>query len=467
MSLRIGDTVGDYQITGVLGKGGMGEVFRVRNLISDRLEAMKVVVPEGQGDTELAERFLREIKLHASLDHPNIAVLHTALRVEGQILMVMELVEGTNLAERLREGPIEWREAVQYVGQVLCALSFAHARGVIHRDIKPANIMVTAGRQVKLTDFGIARSDSDPRLTLKGMALGSLLYMSPEQVQSAPVDARSDLYSVGVTFYEMVTGKRPFRGENHYELMTAHLTQAPTPPVVLNPGLPPGMSAIILRALEKNPAARFQTAADFQAALRVLEGTAPAASVPASAPAPVPPAASVSAAKPAPVPPAASVPPTTPTTVPPPFDAETLAGIEARLIPMFGPVTRKLVTRAARQCRNVQELCRALAEEIPEQREREAFLRSCEGAGATDSARPAARPEAAPAKPTGAGTVPTWDPAVLRKAKEKLVSFIGPVAGVMVDRTARKVRTPRELYDALAAEIPSERDRQAFLASLD
>jgi len=453
MSLRIGDTVGDYQITGVLGKGGMGEVFRVRNLISDRLEAMKVVVPEGQGDSELAERFLREIKLHASLEHPNIAVLHTALRVEGQILMVMELVEGTNLAERLREGPIEWREAVQYVGQVLCALSFAHARGVIHRDIKPANIMVTAGRQVKLTDFGIARSDSDPRLTLKGMALGSLLYMSPEQVQSAPVDARSDLYSVGVTFYEMVTGKRPFRGENHYELMTAHLTQAPIPPVVLNPGLPPGMSAIILRALEKNPAARFQTAADFQAALRVLEGAAPAASVPASAPAPVPPAA--------------PVPATTPTTVPPPFDPETLAGIEARLIPVFGPVTRKLVTRAATRCRNVQELCRALAEEIPQQREREAFLRSCEGASATDTARPATRPEAATAKPSGAGTAPAWDPAVLRKAREKLASFIGPVAGVMVERTARKVRTPRELFDALAAEIPSESDRQAFLASLD
>src|ERR1700722_1300757 len=133
MALQIGDTVGDYEVVGVLGKGGMGKVYRVRNLLCDRIEALKVVLPDLSADPGLADRFLREIRVHASLEHPNIAALRTALRVENQVLMVMELVDGMSLEERLHQGPLDIRSSIRYIDQVLSALELAHSRGVIHR----------------------------------------------------------------------------------------------------------------------------------------------------------------------------------------------------------------------------------------------------------------------------------------------------------------------------------------------
>src|ERR1035441_3274685 len=141
MAIQIGDIVGDYRVTGILGRGGMGKVFRVRSLVTEREEAMKIVLSDLEENPALVDRFLREIKVHASLQHPNIAALHTALRIEGRLVMIMELVEGVSLEETLRHGPVEIAVAVDYVHQILTALAFAHARGVIHRDIKPANIL--------------------------------------------------------------------------------------------------------------------------------------------------------------------------------------------------------------------------------------------------------------------------------------------------------------------------------------
>src|SRR5579859_5376850 len=145
MPIRIGDVLGDYQVTGVLGRGGMGKVYRVRSLLTERDEAMKVVLPDMDENSALADRFLREIKVHASLQHPNIAALRTALRVEGRLLMIMELVEGVTLEDALEGGPLDTSLALRYVAQVLAALAFAHQNGVIHRDIKPANILIAAG----------------------------------------------------------------------------------------------------------------------------------------------------------------------------------------------------------------------------------------------------------------------------------------------------------------------------------
>src|SRR5450755_11090 len=149
MNLEIGSTVGDYQVVGILGAGGMGQVYKVRNVISDRVEAMKVLLPDLVNQPDLADRFLREIKVQASLEHPNIAALHTAVRVDNQLLMLMECVEGVTLEQRASGGTIPTAEAVDYIGQVLSALEYAHGRGVIHRDIKPANMMLTPGGVVK------------------------------------------------------------------------------------------------------------------------------------------------------------------------------------------------------------------------------------------------------------------------------------------------------------------------------
>jgi len=267
MAEETGKRIGDYEILGVLGAGGMGQVFKVRNVISDRVEAMKILLPDLAGRQDLADRFLREIKVLAALNHPNIAALRTALTLGNQLVMVMEYVEGTSLATRLERGPIATAEAVNYVDQVLAALSYAHQRQVIHRDIKPANMMLTPEGVVKLMDFGIARTGTDRTLTATGTTLGSMYYMSPEQVKGGTTDARSDLYSLGVTLYEMVTGQRPFKADSDYSLMAAQVQQPPRPPIELRADLPAALNEIILLAMAKEPSQRFQSADAFRKAL--------------------------------------------------------------------------------------------------------------------------------------------------------------------------------------------------------
>ncbi|HVV45642.1 MAG TPA: serine/threonine-protein kinase, partial [Bryobacteraceae bacterium] len=324
-------------------------------------------------------------------------------------------VEGVSLNERLRQGPIPLGDATSYTGQVLAALGFAHERGVIHRDIKPANIIVRPDGVVKLTDFGIARSSGERMITKTGMALGSLYYMSPEQVTAGPLDARSDLYSVGVTFYEMLTGKRPIEGDSEYSILNGHLMQIPVPPVERNPQLPGWLSEVVLKALAKKPEERYQTAEGFAAALRNQEETVPLRSLP-------------------------------------PLDPAQVAVVESRLTAALGPIAKHLVEREAPGCRNVDELREKLAEQIPDTREREKFLRGAQKTG------PITAPTVSLKTP-----VPTWDAETLRAAKQALTPHIGPIAGIVVERAARQARTLRDLYEALAAEIPSMRDREAFL----
>jgi serine/threonine-protein kinase len=274
--------IGDYEVLEELGRGGMGRVFRARNVISDRIEAMKVLLPDLVGRQDLAARFLREIKVLATLSHPHIAGLRTALTADNQLIMIMEFVEGQPLANRLTQGPLMASEAINYIDQVLDALSYAHAQGVIHRDIKPANMMVTPQGVLKLTDFGIARSANDQTLTATGTTTGSLSYMSPEQVNGEPTDPRSDLYSVGVSLYEMVTGLKPFRADSDFGIMRAHIEMRPRPPIELAPGLPTGLNDVILKAIAKNPVDRFQSADEFRTALRRVSAAAVAPAVAAS-----------------------------------------------------------------------------------------------------------------------------------------------------------------------------------------
>jgi serine/threonine protein kinase len=426
MALQIGEIVGDYEIVGVLGKGGMGTVFRVRNILSDRMEAMKIALPDLTADPALGDRFLREIRLHASLEHPNIAALRTALRINNQVLMIMELVEGVSLDQRLGQGPLEVRCSIRYVDQVLSALDLAHSRGIIHRDIKPANIIVTNEDTVKLTDFGIARSSSDRTLTQTGLALGSLYYMSPEQVQAQPADQRSDLYSLGVTFYEMVTGRRPIEGSSEYSILNAHLTHVPAPPQSLNPGVPAVLGGAIMKALAKHPSERFQTAAEFREALRLVEGFTRIDTV------------------------------TVPvrTGLHPVRDAAH-AQIEAALLKAVGPIAKILMARISPQCSNVNELRDRLAAQITDANERNTFLRQV-------SADAPAAIGATLVSNTNA-EVTQWDPVMIANAKRNLAAYTGPIASVIVDRAAKKARTPQELYQILSGEIASPSDRAAFL----
>jgi eukaryotic-like serine/threonine-protein kinase len=316
MAEETGQRVGDYEVVALLGTGGMGRVYKVRSVISHREEAMKILLPDFASEPELAARFMAEIRTLAGLDHPNITQLRTAFQVQNQFVMVMEYVEGTTLDKLPARLTLE--QATDYSLQVLAALSYAHGKGVTHRDIKPANIMITTHGVVKLMDFGIAKSTEDLNLTRPGTTMGSIYYMSPEQVRGGTVDGRSDIYSFGVTLYEMVTGRKPFQAETSYSVLNAQLNEAPAPPAQWNPSLSRELNDIVLRAMAKDPGARFQTAEEFRSALKALrEPKAEAAPAVAAAVAAVPVPVSAPAAQTAP-PFQPATPPPGPTTAPRP-----------------------------------------------------------------------------------------------------------------------------------------------------
>ena len=271
MRFQPGDTVGPYRVTGFIGEGASGVVYQVVNSVSGRLEAMKILVESFNRDLEQAQRFLREIQLQAKLNHPNIAQVRTAFCEGTTIVLVMELVDGESLSEVLRRGPLSAAGAIRVAEQILNALIMAHHHGVVHRDVKPANILVDRSGTVKLTDFGLAKQCGEPGQTGQGMAVGTVFYMAPEQVRGlAATDWRADLYAVGIVLYEMLTGRKPFNGSDQFDIMRAHIEYTPPPVSHWVPGLPKEFDALIVRALQKDPADRFQSACGFLTALQEL-----------------------------------------------------------------------------------------------------------------------------------------------------------------------------------------------------
>jgi len=265
---QVGQSLGDYAILQELGKGGFGQVYKVEHTITGRREAMKVLAAGNANAAEQSERFLREIRLQASLSHPNIAVVHTAFWINDDLALVCELLEGESLQQLLERQPLAQSQALDIMAQVLGALSYAHARGIIHRDISPANIFLTAGGIVKIIDFGLAKAATDLRLTREGSPIGAAHYMSPEQIRGAQdIDVRTDVYSAGVVLYELLVGKRPFDGDSAFTIMKAHTEEPPPSPTAANPQIPSELSAIVIRALAKKPEARFQSADAFLQAI--------------------------------------------------------------------------------------------------------------------------------------------------------------------------------------------------------
>lgn len=269
MNLEIGTQVGDYRILSRIGKGAYGIVFEAEHVITRRIDALKLLLDSGPCAADEEQRFLREIQVQASLQHPNVAAVYNAFRTDWGLALVMELVRGESLGAILGRGRPPLGEGVGYILATLDALSCAEGLGIVHRDIKPDNILITPEGTVKLTDFGLAQVLDAPRITGSGENIGTPCYMSPEQVSgTAPADARSDIYSTGVVLYEVVTGRPPFQGTNGFAVMLAHQNTAPAPPIELEPAIDPRLNQVILKALEKDPAARFQSAAEFHTALK-------------------------------------------------------------------------------------------------------------------------------------------------------------------------------------------------------
>ena len=286
----IGATLAHYRILSKLGEGGMGEVYLAEDTELHRKIALKVLPAEMATDPDRLERFKREARAVAALDHPNIVTIHSVEQTEGVHFLTMSLVEGKRLDEIIHSGGLPLERFFDLAIPLADAVAAAHAKGITHRDLKPANVMVTPEGRIKVLDFGLAKLAADPgsedeetqALTQEGLVVGTVRYMSPEQAKGEPVDQRSDVFSLGVLLYEMATGSRPFQGKSSVELISSILKDHPEPVTQVREELPHHLGRLIQHCLEKDPERRFQTAIDLRNQLDDLEREVASGQVPIS-----------------------------------------------------------------------------------------------------------------------------------------------------------------------------------------
>ena len=281
-----GQLLGHYRVLEKIGSGGMGEVFRARDERLGRDVALKLIRPASSDNPDHLRRFEQEARAAAALNHPNILAIYD-VGFEGSVpYIVSELLEGKSLRHRLGEGPLSVREAADYALQIAHGLTAAHERLIVHRDLKPENLFLTKDGRVKILDFGVAKLQAPPddersiesmtTVTKHGTMIGTVDYMSPEQLRGKPVDHRSDIFSFGAILYEMMAGRRAFRGETQVDTMTAVLREEPAAASLEEAAIPPGYQDIVRHCLEKDPENRFQSAKDLVFALQTLSGASPA-----------------------------------------------------------------------------------------------------------------------------------------------------------------------------------------------
>src|ERR687895_1742963 len=263
---------GRYRVLRRLGSGGMANVYLAEDEELGRRIAIKILNERHAADEQFIERFRREAKNAAGLSHPNIVQIYDRGEAEGTYYIAMEYLEGQTLKEMAaHREPLPVGEAIAYARQILAALRFAHRKGIVHRDIKPHNALIDDDGRLKVTDFGIARAGPSSQMTEAGSIIGTAQYLSPEQARGSAVDQRSDLYSIGVVLYELLTGTVPFTGDTPVEIAMKHLSDTPRPPSALRTEIPPDLDMVVLRALAKNPDDRFQTADEMDAELARVE----------------------------------------------------------------------------------------------------------------------------------------------------------------------------------------------------
>jgi serine/threonine-protein kinase len=261
--------IGRYKLLGELGRGAMGVVYKAEDPNLDRVVALKTIIldKDADGRAEYQKRFMLEAKAAGKLNHPNIVTTFDFGEVDGVAYLAMELLEGTDLRKRVQQGAIAAVEAVEIACQVAEGLAYAHHRGVVHRDIKPGNIMLPDRGAAKIMDFGLARMRVADHKTSTGIVLGTPRYMSPEQITGQPVDQRSDIFSLGIVLWEMLTGKRLFSGTEMHQVSHSITPDEHEPPTRVNPDLPAMLDFVVARALKKDPAVRYQDARELAADL--------------------------------------------------------------------------------------------------------------------------------------------------------------------------------------------------------
>ena len=436
--------LGKYEITGILGRGAMGVVYKAFDPGIARHVALKAIRRDliGQESAEQAvARFRNEAMAAGRLTHPGIVAIYDYGEDGDTAFIAMEYAEGQGLREYLRaRGAIKLSEIAQMMGQLLDALDYAHARGVVHRDIKPANIIITLDSKLKVTDFGIARLDTT-NLTQTGMIVGTPSYMAPEQYTGLPVDQRADLFSAGVVLYEMITGMKPFSGSN--EVIAYQICHAPhCVPSDIDPSLPRVLDEVINRSLAKKKEERYASAGEFLRALNVaISQTANGAEATLIA----------TAARPAPL-----IGETT--SMPMGWSPDALRALEEALIPHIGPVARTIVKRGAAKSLNAAALIEILVNTLDGPEERREF--TMRARTILDQTQPESTTISNAATLVARRGLPDE---VLNLASQRLMPYLGPIAKVLVKKAAAHARDTAMLYTELAEHLPDEKEKASFL----
>jgi len=461
---EIPSTVGRYQVKRLIASGAMGEVFEAYDPIIDRPVALKRLHRELTERTDAVgwlERFRHEARAAGRRIHPNIVTILDFGEEDGAPFLAMEYVDGETVDTAVkRMGAFDQPRAVSIICQVLSALEFAHANGVIHRDIKPSNILIPQSGAIKVADFGIAHLETS-ELTIDGDILGTPSYMAPEQLSGGLVDHRADLYAAGLVLTEMLTGEKRFRNRSLSDLVRTMRSGAPPAPWSSYPNISPSLTAIIDRSLAFDPDHRYASAAEFSRAIEAAN----AASVPTDSG--IRRDATIIAPRPAPAPPPAS-----PTAG---WSAETLDAVERDLTLFIGPVARVAVRRAAAGCTDIALLYEELAKLIDRPEHRAAFIakardreRGLTGGGTAGGRTAGGRTTAGATGGTGLsrqGTLASTDfsPDVLSRIEGSLAVHIGPIARVLVRKHLSRSSSVIDLCRELSLFIPDEEARSKFL----
>jgi serine/threonine-protein kinase len=276
MSFELGRTYSGYEFLEVANQTGTTVAYRVRNTLADRLELLHVLPQTVEDDPQRRERFMREMRLRARLLHPNIPGFLNATELNGHLVLTTELIEGRPLSEKLKAGPLPFGEACGIGEQILSALACAHEFEIVHRDISPDTVWITPQGTVGISNFGMAKGLSSPKLTQAGAIFGNAAYISPEQARGdVEVDCRSDIYSTGALLFHMLCGRPPFTATSEFELMVAQVKETPQPPSYYHAAVPWALDAVVLKALAKAPAGRYSTCEEFAGALVVARQAPP------------------------------------------------------------------------------------------------------------------------------------------------------------------------------------------------
>jgi len=458
--------IGKYEIRGQLGMGAMGAVYHGFDPVIERPVAIKTILAEYLEHVEYASalaRFKREAQAGGRLQHPGIVGIYEYGEDERMAFIVMEYVAGKELRRLMRERPgLPLIDVFEVMKQLLAALDYAHRNGVIHRDIKPSNVMVQDAMKIKVMDFGVARIEN-ASLTQTGTVLGTPTHIAPEQLAGQTADGRADLWGAGVILYELLTGEAPFTADTPISVMYNVMHVDPAPPSSIVPALPAAFDPVLARALEKDPARRFQNARDFANSLVSAFLAARPAPARASAggshlDAPQRPTSAPPAGRAAP-PPATQAPAaSTPLAIAP----ETVDQVEVLLSRCIGPLARRLVRTSLAQAHDVREFFSLLAANVPAGSERTVFLRQLAQLENSAALPPTTLPATTPST-----TAPAlFDPSQLALAEKRLAEYVGPLARVLIKRAANDSGDINELYRNLAKHIDSERERAAFLKGL-